>query len=179
MVYNDFLSLLSRAINRDSKDDSFDVESFLHYEKQINQYLDNYFSFEVSEQHYKILQSRLKGYTLDEIGLQFQISRQRVNQILEKELDKLRDPAFIQENTNLRNLFSFLCGIGEAEIIGFIHFLVPKKHILLFVISDTLFKKSLDFEKQIKDSLKIRNKKPITKHKKLKHLLPRTISKKP
>ena len=87
----------------------------------------------------------------EELGKRFGgVTRERIRQIIGSVLAKLRSPSIIQGNRHLRNLFSFLCSIGEADILGFIYFLFPIKHVLLLIISDDLFNKSLEFEKELK-----------------------------
>ena len=151
MVYEEFLSLLDRAKQLDSRETSVDSEAFPFYLAQIDSHLDAYFDSYINDRAYDILKSRSLGYTLEEIGNHYEITRERVRQIISNALTKLRDPKIVEGNVHLRSVFSLLCGIGEAEIIDFLYYLLPKKHILLLIISDDLYKESINFEKRLKE----------------------------
>ena len=159
MIYDDFTLMLERAKKHECAGNSIDVDSFCFYIDKINGFLESYFESNDTERNYGILKGRASGASLEELGKRYGLSRQRTNQIIIATLSKLRSPHLVQGNVYLNNLFTFLCNIGEAEIMDFIYFLVPQKHVLLIIISGDLFKKSLEFEKEFK-SAKAKEEKP-------------------
>ena len=165
MVYEDFIQMINRAKKNDSRDASVDTEAFPLYLEQVDMYLDSYFQENNTKRNYEILKARAQGYTLEELGEKYGgVTRERMRQIIGSVLAKLRSPSIVQGNKHLRNLFSFLCGIGEVDIMGFIYYLFPKKHVLLLIISDDLFNKSIRFEKELRDvEVKAKRKKEMKK----------------
>ena len=165
MIYNEFLSLLERGKKGDSFCNTFDSEAYSDYLDRVNTYLDSYFTSKASNMStYDLLRRRAQGSTLDEIGKTYHLTRERIRQKLAKALEKLRDPYVIEGNKDLKGLFSFLVGIGEGEIMTFLFYLFPKKHVLLLIISDELYKQSFQFEKFLKGTTK-KVRKPKTKSK--------------
>ena len=149
MIYDDFIALLKRAENSNLNVIT-NSEEFSYYENQLDTYLDSYFNSCGQQRQYEILKARSLGYKLEEIGNRYKITRERVRQIIDNVLSKIRNPQIIEGNQHLRNLYSFLYGIGEYDIKSFIYYLFPKKHVVLLIISNDLYKKSLGYEKEQK-----------------------------
>ncbi len=151
MIYEEFITLFNRSKQIDSGYMSVDMESFQFYLTKINCFLDKYFEEKRDLRCYELLKDRAQGKTFKELGDKYNLSRQRINQIVTSALSKLRSPLIVQGNSYLNGIFTLLCSIGETEIMKFIYYLISSKHVLLLIISDDLFKKSLQFERVMKE----------------------------
>ena len=150
MVYQEFLSILNRAKQNSSTSNAADIELFHFYLEKVDGFLDEYFVGK-NKRNYEILKDRAKGMSFEEIGKRHNLSRQRINQIIVTLLTRVRNPQLVQGSKPLNGLFTLLCNIGEADIMSFIYYLIPLKHVLLIVLSDDLFEKSIQFEKALRD----------------------------
>ena len=164
MIYEDFLQVLKNAKNNNCS--SGNDEDYSSYLEQVDNYLNNYFSNEKLKKSFGVIKSRAAGKTLEEIGCELGVTRERVRQIITKTLIKLRDKYHIERNHNLKSMYSFLCSIGEIDIFGFMEYLIPKKHVLLMIINDDLYKKSI--KEDVTQKMKEKAKKPKKKRPKTK-----------
>ena len=151
MIYNDFLLIYKISEETDAKDSPIDIEAFASYLKQIDEYLDSYFEKYYKQQTYTILKERAKGKALQEIGRDFNLSRERIRQIIASTIKKFKNPRSVEMRHELYNLFYLLCEIGTGELRSFFDYLASKKHVLVLIIDDILYKQSL---KNIKPSIK-------------------------
>ena len=92
MIYNDFLLIYKISEETDVKDSPIDIEAFVNYLKRIDEYLDSYFKKYYKQQTYTILKERAKGKTLQEIGRDFNLSRERIRQIIAFTIKKIKNP---------------------------------------------------------------------------------------
>lgn len=132
MVHEEFLQLLSKVEGKESG--SYDIDAFDIYLDKINGFLDEFFSNPKYSKTYSMLKQKAEGLTLQDIGKEYGITRERVRQIIGKTISKMNNSSIVEGNPSLRNMFSFLCGIGESEINEFISFLKTKNHILLLIL---------------------------------------------
>ena len=151
MIYNDFLLIYKISEETDVKDSPIDIEAFVNYLKRIDEYLDSYFKKYYKQQTYTILKERAKGKTLQEIGRDFNLSRERIRQIIAFTIKKIKNPRSVEMCRELYNLFYILCEIGPGEIRSFFDYLASKKHVLFLIINEAPYKESL---KNTKPSIK-------------------------
>lgn len=155
MIYNDFINLLKRAEILESPigKDSVDPEAYPMVLKPLEASLDHYFN-NGKERQCAILKKRMKGETYEEIGSSYNLTRERIRQIIDRTLKELRDPNHIESNKDLSDFYSRLCQLGPGEIKAFLYWLIPQKHIILLIVGEEWYKYALQFEKFIHKNAK-------------------------
>lgn len=134
MIYKDFIAILNRSRALNSDNQFVDEASFEILLPQIDGYLNTYFEKKKKQRSLDILQMRAMGFTLDEIGQRYNLTRERIRQVINSTLVKLTNQKFIETNPELASLYSLLCGLGESDLAPFLSYLEQSKHVLSYII---------------------------------------------
>lgn len=149
MIYLDFINILNRAKKLDSPHHMDDPTVLSSYKEKVDTLIEDYFKSKGLIRQYDMLLKRASGLTLDEIGREYNLSRERIRQILNKVVEPFRKPFIIEGNLHLHNLYYLLCTLGEADLLDFLYYLIPQKHVLLYLLGEEWEKATSDFDKFI------------------------------
>ena len=141
MVYSEFLLELDKSTKTDSSGFQIDEETFRGYISQINNFLFKYVKDKRLSTEFEMLKSLANRKTLEEVGKEYSLTRERIRQITSKVIAKINSEGIVERDDNLNSLFHFLCGIGNFELRHFMEFLINEHHALSFILKEPLKQK--------------------------------------